>query len=507
MFRAAAVLEGGARRSSGSIDVTARHQSPARPPSVELGARHRPRGPRRAGHRDQDVLRLRPTSSAASPTPTSTRSPSGLPGSLPVLNRDGGRARHPGRAGPALRGRRVDLRPEELLLPGHAEGLPDQPVRRAAQRRRLARAARRHPVPASSGPTSRRTPASRPTRAATGASTAPSHSLVDYNRAGVPLIEIVGRPDLRSADEARAYVSELRSILVAIGASDGKMEEGSMRVDANVSVRRVGDDELGTRCEIKNVNSLRSLGRAIEYEARRQVDLLEAGERVEPGDPALGRGGRPHPRGALQGGGRGLPLLPRARPGAVGPPTPSGWPRSTPACRVLPAARRARWPRPPGWPRPRWPCTSSATSTTWPWRPSTRAPTPHACSTTSSTTWPSTGAGRSTRPTSPTLVQLESDGTSPPPRPSGAGRDGRERSATRPRSPAPRASRPWTPAPSSPSSTRSSPTTPTTGPSSSTGDDKARGKLTGFFVGQVMKATKGQADGKAVTALLRQRAG
>ena len=105
-------------------------------------------------------------------------------------------------------------------------------------------------------------------------------SLVDYNRAGVPLIEIVGRPDLRSGDDARAYVSELRAILVAIGASDGKMEEGSMRVDANVSVRPVGGQELGLRCEIKNVNSLRSLGRAIDFEAHRQVDVIEAGERV-----------------------------------------------------------------------------------------------------------------------------------------------------------------------------------------------------------------------------------
>jgi aspartyl-tRNA(Asn)/glutamyl-tRNA(Gln) amidotransferase subunit B len=106
------------------------------------------------------------------------------------------------------------------------------------------------------------------------------YSLVDYNRAGVPLLEIVGRPDLRSADEAKAYVSELRGILVAVGASDGKMEEGSLRVDCNVSVRREGDPELGTRCEIKNVNSLRSLGRAIDYEASRQIDLIEAGERV-----------------------------------------------------------------------------------------------------------------------------------------------------------------------------------------------------------------------------------
>jgi aspartyl-tRNA(Asn)/glutamyl-tRNA(Gln) amidotransferase subunit B len=106
------------------------------------------------------------------------------------------------------------------------------------------------------------------------------HSLVDYNRAGVPLVEIVSRPDMRSAEQARAYVSELRSILIATGASDGRMEEGSLRVDANVSVRRLGATTFGTRCEVKNLNSLRSLGRAIEHEAERQAALLEAGERV-----------------------------------------------------------------------------------------------------------------------------------------------------------------------------------------------------------------------------------
>jgi len=105
-------------------------------------------------------------------------------------------------------------------------------------------------------------------------------SLVDYNRAGVPLVEIVSRPDIRSAEDARAYATELRAILLATGASDAKMEEGSMRVDANVSVRPVGSDVYGTRCEIKNLNSIRSLGRAIEYEAKRQIDLLEAGDRV-----------------------------------------------------------------------------------------------------------------------------------------------------------------------------------------------------------------------------------
>lgn len=106
------------------------------------------------------------------------------------------------------------------------------------------------------------------------------YALVDYNRAGVPLVEIVSRPDITSPEDARAYVSQLRAILVATGASDGRMEEGSLRVDANVSVRPSGAAELGTRCEVKNMNSLRSLGRAIEYEARRQVELLEAGERV-----------------------------------------------------------------------------------------------------------------------------------------------------------------------------------------------------------------------------------
>ena len=106
------------------------------------------------------------------------------------------------------------------------------------------------------------------------------HSLVDYNRAGVPLVEIVSRPDLRSSEEAKAYVSELRAILVATGASDGKMEEGSLRVDANVSVRPANSATFGTRCEIKNMNSLRSLGRAIEYEASRQIALIEDGERI-----------------------------------------------------------------------------------------------------------------------------------------------------------------------------------------------------------------------------------
>jgi aspartyl-tRNA(Asn)/glutamyl-tRNA(Gln) amidotransferase subunit B len=105
-------------------------------------------------------------------------------------------------------------------------------------------------------------------------------SLVDYNRAGVPLLEIVSEPDLRSSEDAKFYAAELRAILVATGVSDAKMEEGSMRVDANVSVRRPGAG-FGTRCEIKNLNSIRSLGRAIEYEARRQIDVLESGGQIQ----------------------------------------------------------------------------------------------------------------------------------------------------------------------------------------------------------------------------------
>ena len=102
------------------------------------------------------------------------------------------------------------------------------------------------------------------------------YSLVDFNRAGVPLVEIVSKPDIRNSDQARQYVAELRSILLAVGASDAKMEEGSMRVDVNVSVRRTGEP-FGTRCEIKNVNSIRAVGKAIDYEARRQIDVLESG--------------------------------------------------------------------------------------------------------------------------------------------------------------------------------------------------------------------------------------
>ena len=104
----------------------------------------------------------------------------------------------------------------------------------------------------------------------------PTMSLVDLNRSGVALMEIVSRPDLRSSEEAKAYVAKLRTILRYLGTCDGDMEKGSLRADVNVSVRRPGEP-LGTRCEIKNVNSIRFIGQAIEYEARRQIGILEDG--------------------------------------------------------------------------------------------------------------------------------------------------------------------------------------------------------------------------------------
>jgi aspartyl-tRNA(Asn)/glutamyl-tRNA(Gln) amidotransferase subunit B len=115
---------------------------------------------------------------------------------------------------------------------------------------------------------------------ATGRIHGADYSLVDYNRAGIPLVEIVSEPDLRSADEARAYAEELRAVLLALGVSDAKLEEGSMRFDVNVSIRPVGHAEYGTKVELKNLNSLRSLHRAVAYEAERQRRVLADGGRL-----------------------------------------------------------------------------------------------------------------------------------------------------------------------------------------------------------------------------------
>jgi aspartyl-tRNA(Asn)/glutamyl-tRNA(Gln) amidotransferase subunit B len=108
----------------------------------------------------------------------------------------------------------------------------------------------------------------------------PDYSYVDLNRSGVALMEIVSKPDMRSSKQAQAYVTKLRTILRYLGTSDGDMEKGNLRADVNVSVRKPGA-KLGTRCEIKNVNSIRFIGQAIETEARRQIDILEAGGKID----------------------------------------------------------------------------------------------------------------------------------------------------------------------------------------------------------------------------------
>ncbi len=107
----------------------------------------------------------------------------------------------------------------------------------------------------------------------------PDYSYVDLNRSGVALMEIVSKPDMRSAKQAQAYVTKLRTIMRYLGTCDGDMDKGNLRADVNVSVRKPGD-ELGTRCEIKNVNSIRFIGQAIEVEARRQIDIIEDGGRI-----------------------------------------------------------------------------------------------------------------------------------------------------------------------------------------------------------------------------------
>jgi aspartyl-tRNA(Asn)/glutamyl-tRNA(Gln) amidotransferase subunit B len=108
----------------------------------------------------------------------------------------------------------------------------------------------------------------------------PDNTCIDYNRAGTPLLEIVSEPDLRSADEAFAYLNEIRKLVRYLEVCDGNMEEGSLRCDANISVRKKGDTTLGTKVEVKNLNSVRHVKKAIEFEAQRLTDLVEKGERV-----------------------------------------------------------------------------------------------------------------------------------------------------------------------------------------------------------------------------------
>jgi len=144
------------------------------------------------------------------------------------------------------------------------------------------------------------------------------YSLVDYNRTGVPLIEIVSEPDLRSGEEARAYLEKLKAILEYLEVSDCKMEEGSLRCDANVSVRPKGSLILGTKAEIKNMNSFRSLQRAVEHEIVRQTEALKAGETIVQETRTWDEGKGSYPVDAQQRTSPRLPVFPGAGPVAAG---------------------------------------------------------------------------------------------------------------------------------------------------------------------------------------------
>ena len=164
---------------------------------------------------------------------------------------------------------------------------------------------------------------------------------VDYNRSGTPLIEIVTEPDLRSAADAAEFFSRLRSILVWLGVNDGNMEEGSLRCDANVSVRPVGAPTLGTKAEVKNLNSFRFLQKALEFEIDRQIDAPRRRRPRRAGDAALGLGSRRDRVDAQQGRGARLPLLPRARSAAARRRRRHASPRSRATMPELPDAPAA----------------------------------------------------------------------------------------------------------------------------------------------------------------------
>ena len=334
-----------------------------------------------------------------------------------------------------------------------------------------------------------------------------AHSLVDYNRAGVPLVEIVSEPDMRTSEQAKEYAAELRAILLATGVSDAKMEEGSMRVDANVSVRRIGEP-FGTRCEIKNLNSLRSLGRAIDYEARRQVQLLEAGERVvqetRHWDEASGRTGtlrskedaddyRYFPEPDL------VPLEPTAEDLA----------RIDAALPKLPADRRAELAAAAGV-EPTDGAVVIAVQRDLdglalaaiaaggdPARVLTHVEHNLAVEGAESLSPEHLAAlvtmevgGELTATQAKTvLAEMVATGADPASIAKAKGFEALDTSALEAIIDEVIAANPeeWE--------------------TFRTGDDKARGKLTGFFMGQVMKASKGQADGKTATAILRAKAG
>jgi aspartyl-tRNA(Asn)/glutamyl-tRNA(Gln) amidotransferase subunit B len=332
-----------------------------------------------------------------------------------------------------------------------------------------------------------------------------AYSLVDYNRAGVPLVEIVSRPDVRTADQARAYANELRGILLATGVSDARMEEGSMRVDANVSVRREGDETLGTRAEVKNLNSIRSLGRAIDYEARRQVDRLEAGERIIQETRHWNEeDGRTH---TLRSKEEAYDYRYFPEPDLVPLAPDADWVnRVDAALPLLPAARRAALAAAAG-------VATADVATIVDRGHDELAGAALAAGADARTVLNrvgndlagdlgaldaagltalvalETGGDLTATQAKAVLAEMVTSGRAPAAIAADLGFEAMDAGALESVVDGIIADHPddWT--------------------QFVEGDEKARGKLTGFFVGLVMKATKGQADGKAVTALLRQKAG
>jgi aspartyl-tRNA(Asn)/glutamyl-tRNA(Gln) amidotransferase subunit B len=339
-----------------------------------------------------------------------------------------------------------------------------------------------------------------------GRITEAGYSLVDYNRAGVPLLEIVSKPDLRSSDDAKAYVSELRSILVATGVSDAKMEEGSLRVDANVSVHHPGEP-FGTRCEIKNLNSLRSLGRAIDYEVTRQIDLVEAGEAVRQETRHWNEDdGRTHTLRVKEEA-EDYRYFPE--PDLVPLDPGDAWvQRVDAALPALPAERRATLASAAGGAGDGSVAIAvergldtlaldAIAAGAEPGRVLTHIEHNLAVDGAAALdpgrlaalVTMETGGELTATQAKAVLAEMVTSGDDPAAIAKAKGFEAMGADALSDAVDAVIAGSPdeWA--------------------RFVDGDDRARGKLTGFFVGQVMKATRGQADGKAVTALLRQRAG
>jgi aspartyl-tRNA(Asn)/glutamyl-tRNA(Gln) amidotransferase subunit B len=330
---------------------------------------------------------------------------------------------------------------------------------------------------------------------------------VDYNRAGVPLLEIVSRPDLRSAEDARTYVSELRAILLATRASDAKMEEGSLRVDANVSVHHPGEP-FGTRCEVKNLNSLRSLGRAIDHEAGRQVELLEAGETVRQETRHWNEAdGRTH---TLRSKEEAEDYRYFAEPDLVPLDPGDEWvARVDAALPALPAQRRARLAAAAGYDT-----TTGAVAIAVerglddlavgaidaggdPGRVLTHVEHNLAVA----------GAGKLDPARLAALVGLETGGQLTATQAKAVLAEMVETGEDPAAIAAARGFEPMGADALTAAVDEVIAANPDEWSRYRDGDDRARGKLTGFFVGRVMNATRGQADAKAVTALLRERAG